>query len=295
MDDLRGRVAVVTGGASGIGRALAERFGSEGMGVVLADVEAAPLRDAAARLRGAGADVLDVVTDVRDPAQVEALADRAAAHFGAVHVVCNNAGVAGGAGPVWEVPLADWEWTLGVNLWGVIHGVRAFVPRLVAQGEGHVVNTASMAGLITGATGGPYAVSKFGVVALSEGLYLNLQMAAPGVGVSVLCPGWVNTRIGESERNRPADLVVERPPNPMADKGRRGLRRVLEAGMDPAAVADRVVSAIREQRFYVLPHDDESWLAPVRERMTDILEGRNPAPRPVPGSDVILASLMEAD
>lgn len=294
MKDLRGRVGVVTGGASGIGFALAERFAAEGMGVVIADVEEAALEEAAGKLRATGADVLEVVTDVRDADQVEALAERTMARFGSVHIVCNNAGVAGGAGgQVWEVPLQDWEWTLGVNLWGVIHGVRTFVPRLVAQGEGHVVNTASMAGLITGGLG-PYGVSKFGVVALSESLFLGLQATAPAVGVSVLCPGWVNTRIADSERNRPADLVVERA-DPLAEKARKGLMRVLESGLAPSEVADKVVAAIRENRFYVLPHDDEDWLAQVRERMTDILDRRNPARRVVPGSAQIMAAMMEAD
>ncbi len=294
MEDLSGRVAVVTGGASGIGFALAERFATEGMGVVIADVEAAALREAGRMLRATGADVLEVVTDVRDPGQVASLADQAQSHFGAVHVVCNNAGVAGStAVPVWEVPLEDWRWTLGVNLWGVINGVRTFVPRLVAQGEGHVVNTASMAGLITGG-GGPYGVSKHGVVSLCENLFFDLQLAAPGVGVSVLCPGWVNTRIANAERNRPPELVVGRT-DPMAPKVRKGLGRVLESGMAPGEVADRVLGAIHENRFYVLPHDDEAWLAPVRNRMTDILERRQPTRTPVPGSDILMAAAAEPD
>lgn len=284
---------MVTGAASGIGFAMAEGFAAEGMGVVMADVEATALEEAAAKLVATGADVLAVLTDVRHAEQLEALAEQTVSHFGAVHVVCNNAGVAGTAGgPLWETPLADWEWTLGVNLWGVVHGVRAFVPRLVAQGEGHVVNTASMAGLVSG-VGGPYGVSKSGVVSLSESLHLSLQMAAPAVGVSVLCPGWVNTRIGEAERNRPPELEVDRPVDPLAERSRRGLARVLESGMAPSLVAERVVAAIKTNRFYVLPHDDEAWLTPVRERMLDILEGRNPMPRPVPGSDVMLAALME--
>ncbi|HEY3686792.1 MAG TPA: SDR family NAD(P)-dependent oxidoreductase [Streptosporangiaceae bacterium] len=281
MKDLDGKVAVVTGAASGIGFALAERFAAEGMKVVIGDVEAGALAEAAARLRGSGADVLGVLTDVRDAAQVEALAERSVARFGAVHVVCNNAGVSGGVGgPAWERPLQDWEWTLGVNLWGVIHGVRAFVPRLVAQGEGHIVNTASMAGLLTGG-GGPYGVSKAGVVSLSEGLYLALRASAPGVGVSVLCPGWVNTGIADSERNRPAELRADRGPDPMDEERQRGLARVVESGMAPSVVAEKVVDAIRDGLFYVLPHDDEAWLGPIRERMTNVVERRNPAPRSV--------------
>ncbi len=294
MEDLSGRAAVVTGGASGIGFALAERFAAEGMGVVIADVEAAALREAGRKLRATGADVLEVTTEVSDPGQVASLADQAESHFGAVHVVCNNAGVAGNtAGPLWGVPLEDWRWTLGVNLWGVINGVRTFVPRLVAQGEGHVVNTASMAGLITGG-GGPYGVSKHAVVSLSENLFFDLQLFAPGVGVSVLCPGWVNTRIADAERNRPPELVVSRT-DPMAQKVRKGLGRVLEAGMAPGEVAERVLGAIHENRFYVLPHDDEAWLAPVRNRMTDILEARQPTRTPVPGSDLLMAAAAEPD
>ncbi len=293
MEDLRGRVAVVTGGASGIGFALAERFAAEGMAVVVADVQQDALEEAGDRLRASGADALEVLTDVRHADQVEELADRAIAHFGAVHLVCNNAGVAASArSPVWEVPIEDWEWTLGVNLWGVIHGVRTFVPRLLRQGDGHIVNTASMAGLIP--AGGPYGVSKFGVVSLSEGLYLELREAAPDLGVSVLCPGWVNTRIAEAERNRPPELAVERDDS-VAARARKGLGRVLEAATAPALVADAVVSAVRERRFYVLPHRDEEWLMPVRERMVDILEGRNPVRRPVPGSDVLMAAMVEAE
>lgn len=295
MKDLRGRAAVVTGAASGIGLALAERLAGEGMGVVMADVEADALSSAAARLRGTGAEVVEAVVDVRRAEEVESLAETAEAHFGAVHVVCNNAGVASGRGNVWETPIEDWEWVLGVNLWGVIHGVRSFVPRLIAAGEGHVVNTASMAGLLGGGTGGPYSVSKFGVVALSEALYANLRLVAPSVGVSVLCPGWVNTRIDQSDRNRPEELGVDAQPDPAADRARRGMRRVLEAGMAPSQVADRVVEAVRSDTFYVLPHDDEGWLAPVRQRMTDILERRNPTPRMVPGVEPLMAALTDGD
>jgi len=294
MDDLRGKAAVITGAASGIGFGLAERLAAEGMGVVMADVEGGALSNAAEKLRSTGADVLAVVTDVSKADQVEALAEQAETQFGAVHVVCNNAGVAGGGGAPWETELRDWEWTLGVNLWGVVHGVRTFVPRLIAQGEGHVVNTASLAGLYTGGIGGPYSVSKYGVVALSESLYFSLQLQAPSVGVSVLCPGWVNTRIGESDRNRPggsADLSAD----PMAQKARKGLLRVLEAGMAPAQVADKVVHAIRNNVFYVLPHDDDEWMEPVRQRTTDILERQNPTLRPIPGADVIMAAILEPD
>jgi len=275
--DLRGKVAVVTGGASGIGFGLAERFAAEGMKVVVADVEQPALDNAVARLKSSGAEVLGVQTDVRKADQVESLAEQTVAHFGAIHVVCNNAGImlTRGTNP-WEIPVEDWEWTLGVNLWGIIHGVRSFVPRLIAQGEGHVVNTASMAGLISSSVGPAYTVSKFGVVALSETLYLQLQRVAPNVGVSVLCPGIVNTRITE-ERNRPPELHVSQPVSP-----RREVNQVQPAPrfrdvMEPSAVADVVVEAIKANRFYVFPHDSEFWLGAVHDRLTNIVERRQPA------------------
>jgi NAD(P)-dependent dehydrogenase (short-subunit alcohol dehydrogenase family) len=294
VDELKGKVAVVTGAASGIGFGMAERFAQEGMRLVLADVETEALGEATRRLRELGAEVIGVEVDVRDAAQVEALAERAVEHFGGAHIVCNNAGVSGGGPTLWETPLETWEWVLGVNLWGVIHGVRSFVPRMLAQGEGHVVNTASIAGLLP-MGGGPYGVSKFGVVGLSEALYHGLGAAGGQVGVSVLCPGWVDTHIGDSERNRPAELMVTTTPDPVADKAHRGFARVLKGGMAPSEVADKVVAAIREQRFYILPHDDEAWLDPIRHRTIDIVEQRNPTPLVVPGTEVILASMAEAD
>ncbi len=285
MQELRGKVAVVTGGASGIGLAMARRFSTEGMKVVIADIEAPVLADAAARLRAEGAEVLDVVTDVSQAAQVEELAERTVAHYGAVHVVCNNAGVSCG-GPAWEIPLGEWEWVLGVNLWGVIHGVRSFVPRLLRAGEGHVVNTASMAGLLGLYTAPPYAVSKFAVVALSESLYHQLQIAGAPVGVSVLCPAWVRTRIHESDRNRP--LGAGEPGTTELDQQtRQAMEHVIASGMEPAAVADKVVAAVRSGQFYVLPHDDEAWLSRIMKRTENIVGRRNPPPEPLPGSDLI--------
>jgi NAD(P)-dependent dehydrogenase (short-subunit alcohol dehydrogenase family) len=290
MQELRGKVAVVTGGASGIGLAMARRFSAEGMKVVLADIEAPVLAEAAGRLRSEGADVLDVVTDVSEAGQVEELAAKTVAHYGAVHVVCNNAGVAGGGGPVWDIPLGDWEWVLGVNLSGVVHGVRSFLPRLLKAGEGHVVNTASMAGLLGFYTSPPYAVSKFGVVALSESLYNQLQIAGAPVGVSVLCPAWVRTRIHESDRNRPPGAGAPGATEP-DEPERQAMERVIESGMDPAEVAERVLAAVRSGQFYVLPHDDEFWLSLIRERTNGIVEGRNPIPGPLPGADSIKAAI----
>jgi NAD(P)-dependent dehydrogenase (short-subunit alcohol dehydrogenase family) len=279
MQTLRDRVAVVTGGASGIGRALAEQFAREGMKVVLADVEEPALAEAVRALEGAGARAIGVRTDVSRAADVEALAARALEAFGAVHVVCNNAGVSV-AGFSWERTLEDWQWVLGVNLWGVIHGIRTFVPILLEQkDEGHVVNTASVAGLLSMPHLSPYNVSKHGVVTLSECLHHELSMVSGGrVGVSVLCPAWVATRIADSERNRPAALARTRETAGVDRQAMQATARSLIAqGMQPAAVAELVAGAIREGRFWILPHPE--WGGMVRERAAEIAEGRSPAPR----------------
>ncbi len=198
-----GQVAVVTGGASGLGLALAEAFARRGLHVVVADVEAGPLADAVARIEASGADALGRQTDVSVPEQVDALAAATIDRFGRVDLICNNAGVSTLGPRIWEVPLADWDWVLRVNLGGVINGIRAFVPHLVAQGRGHVVNTASMAGVSVPPMHGPYLASKHAVVALSESLALELSTVAPGVGVTVVCPGVIDTNIQFSGRNRP--------------------------------------------------------------------------------------------
>jgi NAD(P)-dependent dehydrogenase (short-subunit alcohol dehydrogenase family) len=276
VQDLKGKVAVVTGAASGIGNAVATRLAGEGMKVVLADIEEGPLADAEKVLADTGATVLAVPTDVTKGDQMDALAEKTYATFGTAHVVHNNAGVATG-GPMWTLTEADWQWVLGVNLWGVIHGVRAFVPRLVEQGEGHVVNTASMAGLTSAPMMGPYNVSKHGVVTLSETLAAELALHGSPVKVSVLCPGWVNTRINEADRNRPAEL---QPPHgadtTMMDMGRQLLDGLLKSGLQPSEVASRVLDAIREERFYILTHPEMTPM--IQQRMEDILQGRNPAP-----------------
>lgn len=256
MEHLGGKVAVVTGAASGIGLGMARRLAAAGMKTVLADIEVEPLQAAAADLEASGATVLTQVCDVSDGEQVEALAAAAVAEFGAVHVACNNAGV-GGGGPMWELTTHDWEWVLGVNLWGVIHGVQAFVPRMIEAGEGHVVNTASIAGLTSAPFLGPYNVSKHGVVTLSETLARELAVTEHNVGVSVLCPAWVRTQIHQSSRNRPEDLTPAEAETidggPAAGMAAM-MESVIEAGMDPADVADRVHDAIVGNEFYILTH-----------------------------------------
>jgi NAD(P)-dependent dehydrogenase (short-subunit alcohol dehydrogenase family) len=277
MRDLHGKVAVVTGAASGIGRSMAGRFAAEGMKVVLADVEAGALAEAEAELKSGGATVLAVETDVSSGAAVEALAARTLEVFGAAHVICNNAGVGGVAGPLWTLTTADWDWTLRVNLWGVIHGLRVFVPILLAQGgEGHIVNTASVAGLTSAPFMAAYCATKHAVVTISEVLSKDLQLIDSTVKVSVLCPGFVRTRIADSGRNRPVDLrnPAQAPPSSGTMNMGNAVRQMVDAGTPPEMVADRVVAAIREERFYVLPHPEMK--AGVQQRMDDILGERTP-------------------
>jgi NAD(P)-dependent dehydrogenase (short-subunit alcohol dehydrogenase family) len=283
MKQLRDRVAVVTGAASGIGLALSERFAAEGMRVVLADVEERALAAAAEKLARTGAKTLAVVTDVTQPASVDALAARAFEAFGAVHVVCNNAGVGGDAVPCWEQSLANWKWVVDVNLWGVIHGIRSFVPRMLKQGdEGHIVNTASMAGHISVPMFAPYHASKFAVVTLSETLHFELAIANAKLKASVLCPGFVKTRIMESERNRPAALQT---PSRVVSEGERAFlsayQEFVGAGIPPADVAARVLDAIRNERFWVFPHPET--LDSVRTRMEGVLAQSNPEFAPPTG------------
>jgi NAD(P)-dependent dehydrogenase (short-subunit alcohol dehydrogenase family) len=276
MKVLRGKVAVITGGASGIGRSVAERCAAESMKVVLADIEESPLILTAGTLESSGAEVEAVVADVSNGSDVEALRDRALERFGAVHLVHNNAGV-GVGGLLWTVPTADWKWILGVNLWGVINGIRTFVPLLIEQGEGHVVNTASLAGLTSPGLLGPYNATKHAVVTISETLYRDLRVIGTSVGVSVLCPGFVRTYIAESERNRPGWAPVSED-DALAEASRVMVRQMVEGGIEPSQVADRVIDAVRTDTFYVLTHEVSRSM--VEARMRDILEGRSPGDMP---------------
>ena len=275
MKEFRDKVAVITGAASGIGRAIAERCVSEGMKVVLADVEEASLAKAVAELEALGGTVRGVRTDVSRRSDVEHLARQALDAYGQVHLLFNNAGVAAGGAP-WEATWNDWEWIIGVNLWGVIHGVKVFTPLMMAQNaECHIVNTSSAAGLVVGNGSAPYAVTKHAVVALSECLYLSLQQRNSMVKVSVLCPGLVHTNIDSGERNRPAELRNEPVEiTPQMQAGLAAFKAALEASMSPLQVADVVFAAIRNEQFYVLPHPE--WMEAVQLRTDNLLRMENP-------------------
>lgn len=276
--NLEGRVAVVTGGASGIGLALVERFVAEGMSVVLADIEAPRLDAEVARLSEAGANVRGVVTDVSDADSVLRLADMAVAEFGAVHLLCNNAGVESGA-EFLDVPLETWRWVLGVNFFGVLNGMRSFLPILEAQDEAHIVNTASLSALAAGAlTFGPYVASKFAILGVSENLHAELAARESCVGISVLAPGPVKTQMTQSERNRPQSV-----PSTAGNELRRELMSQLSAtvdavGLEPSDVAEMVVNAVRDDRFFILPHPEKAVDA-VRKRLRWMETNESPGVR----------------
>jgi NAD(P)-dependent dehydrogenase (short-subunit alcohol dehydrogenase family) len=275
MKEFKDKVAVITGAASGIGRGIAERCVREGMKVVLADIDEANLAIAEAELKALGGTVLGVRTDVSKRNDVEQLARRTLDAFGQVHLLFNNAGVGAGGSP-WEATWNDWEWVIGVNLWGVIHGVKIFMPLMLAQNtECHIVNTSSAAGLVVGGFSAPYSVTKHAVVALSESLYLTLQKQNSLVKVSVLCPGLVRTNIADAERNRPAELRNE--PVKMTPEMQAGLtafKAILDASMPPPQVAGVVFDAIEKEQFYILPHPE--WIEVIQLRTDKLLRMENP-------------------
>lgn len=275
MKDFQGKVAVITGAASGIGRAIAERCVRAGVKVVLADIEEAPLVKAGEELEALGGAVLCVKTDVAKRSDVEGLARRAFDTFGQVHLLFNNAGVAAGGAP-WEATWNDWEWVMGVNLWGVIHGIKVFTPLMLAQNtECHIVNTSSTAGLVVGGGSATYAATKHAVVGLSECLYLALQQRNSTVKVSVLCPGLTRTNIINAERNRPAELRNDPVPlTPEMQAGLAAFKAALDASMPADQVAEAVFAAIEEEQFYILP--DPRWLDVVGQRTTNLLNRENP-------------------
>ena len=289
MQEFKDKVAVVTGAASGMGRALAERFARDGMKVVLADVEKKALDTAVEELQVQGFEVIGQLADVSQLAQVEALRDRTLEQYGKVHILCNNAGVscAWGETRTWEATIHDWEWVLGVNLWGVIHGVRTFLPVMIEQDEeGHVVNTCSAAGLTTG-PGATYEVSKFGVTRITEALYYELAMCECKVKCTLLCPGGVATNLNLAGRNRARALKdehgAERQAVLAAQSQARHERHERE-GMAPSEVADRVLSAIKEEKFYLITEPNPAALVGIKEnvrvRMESIIAERNlPLPR----------------
>jgi NAD(P)-dependent dehydrogenase (short-subunit alcohol dehydrogenase family) len=276
MEKLSGRIAVVTGGASGIGRALAETFGREGMKVVLADVEPEALAKTAHEIGEMGVDVLAVETDVTKQSSVDELARKTLARFGGVHLVCNNAGVFAG-GLCWSQPLADYEWVLGVNMWGVIHGVRTFVPLMLERGEeGHIVNTASMAAVTANPYAAAYHMSKHAVLALSEVLYHELRGTGGKIGVSALCPEAVATNIDDSERNRPTELRARAGgAAPDVELVNAAIRSAVAGGIPTQVIADRVLRAVKEDRFYILS-DGEAWRRACDTRLEDVRLARNP-------------------
>ncbi|MCL4745183.1 MAG: SDR family oxidoreductase [Burkholderiaceae bacterium] len=277
MKDFSGKVAVITGAGSGFGREFARIGAKLGMKLVLADVQDDALDAVASELRAQGAGVLARHCDVARGADVQALADSALERFGAIHLAFNNAGVTGTGGFIWENSEADWHWTLGVNLWGVVHGIRVFVPIMLAQDcECHVVNTASVAGLVSPQMMGVYNVSKHAVVTASETLFQDLRIAQAKVGVSVLCPAFVATAIFDSDRNRPASLRNDGPQTESQEAAQRQGEQAARAGkLSAADVAERTFDAIREQRFYVITHP--RILQSVELRLHDIVAQRNPS------------------
>ena len=280
MKEFAGKVAVITGAANGIGRAFAERCAKEGMKLVLADIEKDALTKAEMELKAVGVAVIAVQTDVSKHTEVEELAQKTLDKFGAAHLLFNNAGVVVG-GAIWEQSLEDWNWILGVNLWGVIHGIRTFVPIMLNQdSECHIVNTASFAGLRSAPGVGSYKVTKHAVVSMSETLYHELRESDSKVNISVLCPGGTDTTILTGSRNRPEEFQNKQPKESLGSWHQvqwERLESALGSGMPPGEVADIVFNAIEHEQFYIITHPH--MLETVRMRMNEILDQRNPAPR----------------
>lgn len=270
MQEFAGKVAVVTGAASGIGRATATRFAEAGMKVVLADIEEAPLAAAVDSLNKAGHEVIGVATDVSSWDAIQALADSTMSEFGGVNVVHNNAGVVV-SGPIAELSLSDWEWVLGVDLWSVIYGIKAFLPLIKQTGEGHIINTASTAGLQATSNIGPYNVAKFGVVAITETLRAELEDEKSPVSASVLCPGAINTQIVTSKRNRELASAKDHEASDAEKEFEAFAGRLLaERGKDPAEVAEMVLNAIKSNEFWILTHSE--WKKILTERVAAIVK-----------------------
>lgn len=280
MQDLKAKVAVITGAAEGIGKAIAVAAAAEGMRLVLADIHQELLDKTVTELRQNGAEVIGVVTNVSKENEIQALADQAYAQFGQVHLLVNNAGVAF-AKSAWETTAKDWEWIMGINLYGITHAIRIFVPRMLASNEvAHIVNTASVAGLIAEPALAAYNVSKFGVVALSESLQHDLNLRQAKIGVSVLCPSWVKTRITDAERNRKTeDRIQVEQLEKVSLKTGAAINKAVEAGIAPQQVARDVINAVKNNSFYILTHPETK--AAVAIRSEDILQGRAPTLLPI--------------
>ena len=274
MDPFKDRVAVITGGAGSIGMAMARAFIARGARVVLADLDPDALARAVEELKSSGAQALGVRCDVTKPDSVQQLADATFDHYGAAHIVCNNAGVAP-FGMMADASRKDWEFAMNVNVWGVIHGIRTFIPIMLEQDtEGHIVNTASMAGVTNGPFSAPYYMSKHAVLSLSESIYHELKLAGAKIGVSALCPEIVATNIDHARRNRPAALQRKGAPPAQSDVVEAALSSFIGTGTPPAVIAQRVLEAVRDDRFYILSED--AWRRSCETRLEDVRLGRNP-------------------
>lgn len=280
MKDFRDKVAVITGAASGIGQGIAERCADEGMKIVLADVEKSALVKTEKILKAKGAEVLSVLTDVSKANDIETLAKKTVDKFGQVDLLVNNAGVVAG-NTIWESTSSDWEWVMGVNLWGVIYGLRSFVPIMMKQNtESYIVNNASATGLVSYGLSAPYQVTKHAVVALSENLYYSLKQRDAKINVSVLCSGWVKTKVLTSGRNRPSKLKDISKKKTVGQENisryTKKMRQAIQEGMSTSEVADSVFNAIQNKQLYILTHPSETTQL-IKQRMQNLLHGQNPS------------------